>query len=118
MATKTASFNRVEDLNILDRVSLGDSDNTIEGGEVVWALDTAVTGARDLTVRTFDKSRMGEFPNKKPCILIKCGIDCSVNNVTLKNAAGGTLYTFNSDCSVTAIYVALRLTAAGAWELA
>ena len=104
----------------LDRSVSITTANTIEGGEVTWNVTSAAGGAYDLTVANFDSSRWGQYPGVKPKIIIRCGADTSANNVTVKNAAGSTLYTFSSDHSTTAIYILLKLPSdnSQAWELA
>ena len=119
MANKYASLYKQTKSKTLDRVSLGDADNTIEGGGVVWHLDTAVTGARTLNIRDYDKTRHGEYDAQfKPHVVIKSSIDTSGNNVTVKNSGGSTLWTFAADNSSTSAYVVLRLKEDGDWELA
>ena len=100
--------------------SLPDADSTIEGGVCTWLLGTALTGARTITLASYDSGRHGEyFGHEKPVVLVKCAVDCSVNNAVIKDADGSTLFTFATDCSVTPKYVAFRLNQAGtAWELA
>lgn len=105
--------------DLLNDVTLGDDDNTVEGGAVMWVLGTAVTAARSLIVQKYDAGRHGEYDHKrKPHILIKSAVATNVNNVTVEYPSGTTLYTFAADNSVTPAYCILSLTDAGNWELA
>jgi hypothetical protein len=106
--------------HILDRVTLDEGDHTVEGGGVVWVTSTNIRGQTDsITVRDWDSSRFGEYDKKfKPHVIIKCANDASANNCLVKDTDGNTLYTFDTDCSATPKYCVLRLTDAGAWELA
>lgn len=118
MALLYASMTDQRKTDTLQSVSLGDSDNTIEGDRVLWDCDTEPTAARTLTVRPFDSSRHGEYQDtKKPCVKIKCHADCSSYEITVKDADANTLYTFTENRSVTPIYICLHLTATGGWEL-
>jgi len=111
--------------NVLDKVTVDfSSDDTVyvEGSKVLWDVHGTVAAASTLNVLDYDASRAGEYVNasgnKKPCIKIKCSADCSVHNVTVKQAStGSTLYTFSTDCSSTAIYIVLNLTSTGLWQL-
>ena len=125
MANLYSSSYKTESNNILDTVSLGSVANTIEGGAVLWDADeTSIATAPDITVRDYDKGRYGEYDfggegaDLKPHIIIKGSANFSTYNVDVNNADGDTLYTFSGDHSSTPIYVVLKLTAAGAWELA
>ena len=120
MGNKYTSDYLIKHTDRLDRVSLPAVDTTIEGGGVVWVIDEhPLQGAVVYTVRDYDQSRHGEYDGKhKPCIIIKCAVDCQVLNKTIKNADGDTLYTFSTDCSTIPQYLVLRLTTTRAWELA
>ena len=120
MANLVASSYKTKSNYTLDRVSLGDSDNTIEGADVVFVQDTALTGERTVTVRNYDRARYGEYgPGvNKPVIIIKNAVAANVNNLVIKDVAGNTLYTFSADNSVTPAYIALRLKDDLTWELA
>lgn len=119
MAVKYASFYKRDHNKSLNRVSLGDSDNTVEGSAVTWVQDTALTAARTITVRDFDQSRHGEYDDKLyPKLVIKCAVDASVNNLVVADTAAAVLFTFAADYSVTPAYCVLRLDSVGDWELA
>ena len=121
MATKRASDFRLDHSLSLERVSLPDEDNLIEGGDIVFNLDAAVTAARALVLRKYDRGRYGEFKpgqNQKPHMIVKCSVDCSVNNVTVEYPDSTTLYTFDTDCSTIPKYVVFRVNDDGDWELA
>lgn len=119
MATKFASHYRQDGEKTLKRVSLGDSDNTIEGGAVLWVQDTALTGERTITVMDWDKTRHAEYTSAlQPHVMIKCAVNASVNNLVIADTGATTLFTFDGDHSSTPAYLVLRVTDAGAWELA
>jgi hypothetical protein len=103
----------------LARVTLGATDCTVEGSNVVFVVSGTHSAEQTVTVRDFDKTRLGCFnPEVKPTVLFKCTADCSVNHAVIKTVSGTTLFTFATDASATPTYCALRITDAGAWELA
>jgi hypothetical protein len=107
--------------DILDRVTISSiGDNEVEGGGVVWVADTDIRGSIDsITVLDYDQSRHSCYDKHfKPHVIIKNNQNCSVNNMTVKDFAGNTLFTFAADNSATPAYCVLRLTTARAWELA
>ena len=103
----------------LDRANLGDTALNIVGGGVVWVIDDADVAT--VTVQNYDYSQYGQFRfGIKPHIIVKCTVDCSVNNVAVNDFDGNTLYTFDTDCSLIPKYVVLRKKESDAtsWELA
>ena len=84
---------------------------TIQGGaDGVWDI-TTVAQAYTVTVNNYDRSHFADYvtPPNKPYIIIKCSADCSVENATIKDEAGNTLFTFAANYSVTPGYVVLTL---------
>jgi len=129
MATlKTSTYQSVSN-DRLDRISLGNVTQNLEGGGVVWDVDSvALATAATITVMHYDQSRYGEYCyggtklDRKPHIIIKGSANFTTYNVTIKDEDANTLYTFAADYSSTPIYVVLRLTNADrntvSWELA
>jgi len=117
MAVYTADTYFMGHLAPVDEASLPAADCTIEGDKVVWKLATAVSGAVAVTVRNYDKSRFGCYKGQKPVLVIKSEINTSVNNVTIDDEDGTTLFTFAADNSSTPAYVALTIDSTGAWVL-
>lgn len=91
----------------------GEYECSIHGNHVIWSL-SAPSAARTLYVENFDPTS-GDYIQNYYFTIIKCNVDCSVNNIKLKTIAGALLHTFNTDCSVTPEYVVLKLNASDAW---
>lgn len=107
--------------DILDRVTISSiGDNEVEGGGVVWVAATDIRGSIDsITVLDYDQSRHSCYDKHfKPHVIIKNTQDCSSSNMTVKDSAGTTLFTFAANNTVNPAYCVLRLTTARAWELA
>ena len=121
MGVKNLSNEVILQDDILTRMTVPDEDTTIEGGDIgIWNL-TAPTGARTVTIRNYDATRFAQYASdfpKKPHIMIRSAVDCSVNNVTVKNEAGTTLHTFDADNSADTEYAICRLTSTKLWEAA
>jgi len=101
----------------IDEATLPNADATFEGDRIVWDIGTTLTGARTFTIRNYDKSRHSCYRGQKPCVVVKCSVDASVNNAAIDDEGGTTLFTFSTDCSGTAKYVAFTIDSVGDWEL-
>lgn len=128
MATYYASKEFTRNQGAYDRKQFSTYDlveeSTIVGGvDGVWDCTTAGV-AWTLTVEHYDEGSYAQYPHfrNKPYIVIKCSCDTSVNNITVNDEAGTTLYTFAANYSVTPIYIVLTLDTAAAgfhtWKLA
>ena len=118
MARFSSDYYKTSANRIMDVIDLTDADNSVIGSGIVWNVATPVA-ARDLTLENYDESLAANWEFKaKPYMVVKCKKDCSVNNVTIKNAAGSTLYTLDADYSTTEIYVFFILNATNDWVLA
>ena len=129
MATLKSSTYQEKSNDQLDRISLGNVTQNLEGGGVCWDIDSvSLAHAAVITVMHYDSGRFGEYqyggPNldRKPHIIIKGSANFATYNVTVKDEDANTLYTFDADCSTTPRYVVLRLISTDrntvSWELA
>lgn len=122
MAVYHTSMVKIIHSEILDRYDLTAHDCTVEGGPAVtWYFDGLVKADFTITVLNYDQSRYGEYDNAyfKPHVIIKSLADCSFGSFCfVKDVAGTTLYTFNTNATNTPVYCVLRLDTNRQWELA
>jgi hypothetical protein len=118
MGNQFSSLYKLSKTNLpIDTVTVPNADTTIFGSGVIWNLTTP-TAARTITVATYDRGDYANFdPESRQVIIIRSKVDCSVNNVTIANAAG-TVFTFATNDTSAEKYCVLKLTTAGLWELA
>ena len=113
---------KIQHSEILDRYDLGAVDCTIEGGpSVCWYFTGILKSDFTISVRDYDQSRHGEYDNAhfKPHIMIKSMADCSFGGACyVKDMAGNTLFTFNTNNINTPAYCVLRLNTSRVWETA
>jgi len=103
---------------ILDVYTTEDDDLVLCGSQAVFNLSSP-SAERSIKLMHHDVTMECEHPfDKKPLMMIKCKVDCSVNNITIKDNNGTTLYVLNSDYSTKEIYLIFKCDNKNNWILA
>lgn len=129
MTYKISSAFQTQSNDRLDRIALGNYSHTLEGGGVVWDVDSvSLATAATITVMHYDQARYGEYcwggkgTDRKPHIIIRGSANFTTYNVEVQDEDGNVLFTFEDDCSSVPKYAVLRLTTGNrntvSWELA
>jgi len=85
--------------------------STIVGTNILWDITTAAA-PYTITVGDYVKEQFDDhFVCDKPCMKIRCSVNCSVQNVTISyndSTGAAQTYVFNTDCSTIPKYLVLR----------